>query len=118
MTKRLLERLPSALKDELLGECGGLCPILRCTGKVWDFFPLDANPSNLQKENLLGLCQSHYPMAGQELSMTMLRTIRTLLNRDRFPQRAGSVRSLKTRREYLSEVARHLWTTDDELFIQ
>lgn len=116
--KKLLDRISPAIRDELLVECGGLCPIPRCSEKIWDFYPLDGNRTNFPKENLLGLCHIHYPMAGNSLSVNMLRTIRTMLNQDRFPKRGGTFKYLRTREEYLSEVTRHLWTTEDELYIQ
>jgi hypothetical protein len=116
--KKLLDRVTSTFRDELLVECGGICSVPRCSEKIWDLFPLDGNSSNLTKENLLGLCHVHFPMAGKSLNINMLRTIRVMLNRDRFPKQSGTFKHLTTREEYLAEVVRHIWTTEDELYIQ
>lgn len=108
-------KLPRKLRNNLLLECGGLCPVPHCTREIWDFFPLNCD---LTRENLLPLCHIHYSMAeDKKLSIEMLRTIRNLLRLDRFPTKGPSIRIIPSRDEYLREMSRQIFFTGNEFFI-
>jgi hypothetical protein len=112
-------KLPKPLQDDLIFECGGTCPIPRCKQEIWDVFTIDGNIANIIKDNLIGLCHTHFSMASAKtLTSRMLATIRALLSSERFPEKGPAVRKLVTREDYLRECARQLYTTEDELYIQ
>jgi hypothetical protein len=112
-----IDRIDRAVRNELILQTGGYCPIPRCDNEVSDVFPLDGNVDGPSSDNFVPLCQKHYALVmSGVLNQEMLLTVRKLLSSVKTGTKAV-VRELKSRADYLNEVVSQISTTGEELYV-
>lgn len=106
--------IPQNVRDQLMLEVGGICPMPRCGEAIWDFYPINGDDRSAEINNLLALCQKHYHLAKTKaISQQLLQTIRQLLGGGR--RKDPAVKTLDSRSDYLREIATQLFNTGDHL---
>jgi hypothetical protein len=96
-------KVPIALKEQLLLECGLRCPVPRCIHDVaLEIHHIDGDRSNNAPVNLIVLCAVHHTLATSgKLSKNMCHALKGLLL-DSFPASGTRVTRIGSRAEYLS----------------